>query len=224
MEKFQEGKVIIYADNREADTKVLAILKKRCEVREKQLKVADYVLSKNVACERKTGNDFLQSLIDGRLFSQIKALKDSYENPLLLIEGEISLEERNIHPNAVRGALAAIAIDFSVPIMWTKTQLETADMLFTIAKREQGEKKSRIGLRNKRKFLSLNQQQEFLISGLPKVSDVLAKRVLKHFGTPEKVFTASEQELQEVEGIGKVMAKKIRKLLTRKYEKSILED
>lgn len=219
-----EKKIVIYADNHQAETKVTAILKNRCEVREKKLNAADYVLSRNIACERKTGNDFLQSLIDGRLFTQINELKNRYQTPILLIEGEIELENRNIHPNAVRGALAAITIDLEVPVIWTKNQLETAEMLFIIAKREQEEKNSSIKLRNKRRFLSPNQQQEFIVSGLPKVSGVLAKRLLKHFGSPEKVFAATEEQLQQVEGIGEVMAKKIRKLLTKKYEKSILED
>ncbi|MBI2578723.1 MAG: hypothetical protein HYW26_03360 [Candidatus Aenigmarchaeota archaeon] len=220
----KENKIVIYADNHQAETKVTAILKNRCEVREKKLNAADYVLSKNVACERKTGSDFLQSLIDGRLFTQLTELKDRYKTPILLIEGDIDLENRNIHPNAVRGALASITVDLGVPVFWTKSQLESAEMLFTIAKREQNEKRNGIRLRNKRRFLSPNQQQEYIISGLPKVSSVIAKRLLKHFGSPERVFTATEEELQQVEGIGKIMAKKMRKLLTKKYEKSILED
>ncbi|MBI4018050.1 MAG: DEAD/DEAH box helicase, partial [Candidatus Aenigmarchaeota archaeon] len=127
----EKNKVIIYADRHMAETKVTAILKNRCEVREKKLNAADYVLSKEVACERKTGNDFLQSLIDGRLFAQVNELKGRYKNPILLIEGEIDLENRNIHPNAVRGALAAITIDLGMPVFWTKNQLETAETLFT---------------------------------------------------------------------------------------------
>jgi len=221
---FEKGKIIIYADKREIGTKVYDILKKRCNVREKQLTVADYLLSKNVACERKKSSDFLMSLIDGRLFEQIQRLKEAYQGAFLILEGNVWDEDINVHPNAVRGAIAAIAIDFSLPIIWTNNQLETADMLFTIAKREQEDKKSRIGIRSKRKFLSKNQQQEYIVSGLPKISNVLAKRLLKHFKTPEKVFAASEQELQQVEGIGEVMAKNIRKILTRKYEKSILEE
>ena len=49
-----EEKVVIYADKREASSRILAILKDRCDLREKQLAVADYQLSKQVAVERKT--------------------------------------------------------------------------------------------------------------------------------------------------------------------------
>lgn len=216
--------IVIYADNRELNSNVANILRKRCVVREKQLAAGDYLLSRSVAAERKTTSDFLQSMIDGRLFDQLSRIKESFESVILIIEGETLFDERKIHPNAIRGALASITVDMAVPIIWTATPLETAEMLFAIAKREQGEKKKGISLRGKKKFRSMNQQQEFLICGLPEIGALSAKNLLKHFGAPEKVFAASEQELQQVEGIGKAMAKKIRKILARKYEKSILED
>lgn len=220
----KEDGIIIYADIREINSNIVSILKKRCTVREKQLAAGDYLLSRSVAAERKTTGDFLQSLVDGRLFEQLSRMKDSFASPLIIIEGETLFDERKIHPNAIRGALASIAIDMAIPILWTATPLETAEMLFAIAKREQGEKKKPVGIRGKRKFRSMNQQQEFLVCGLADVGITTAKNLLKHFGTPEKVFAASEGELQQVEGIGKTMAKKIRKMLTRRYEKSILED
>ena len=219
---FSNG-IVIYADNREMNSKIITILKKRCKVRKRQLNT-DYLLSKDVGCERKTSEDFLQSIIDGRLFKQLKSLKELYPCPILILEGERLFDsKRNIHPNAIRGALASIATEFSIPIIWTKNQLETAEMLYTIAKREQSVMKKGIAIRTKKKFKSLNQVQEFLIAGLPKISTATAKKLLLHFKTPEKIFTASESELMKVSGIGKEMAKKIRNILTKKYEKSILE-
>jgi ERCC4-type nuclease len=41
-----------------------------------------------VGVERKTVSDFLFSLIDGRLFSQLSSIKQMFSHPLLLIEGE----------------------------------------------------------------------------------------------------------------------------------------
>lgn len=217
--------VIIYSDNRESETAVAKVLSKRCELREKRLSVADYQLSERVGVERKTIADFLQSIVDGRLFHQLADLKKTFPRPILVIEGEEDMFAlRDMHPNAIRGALASIATDLKVPILWTKSQLETAELLYAIAKREQVQLKRGVSLRVKPAFRSLNQEQEFLVGGLPKVSSVLAKRLLKKFGSPEKVFTASEADLQQVDGIGPKLAKSIRKLMTRKYEKSILED
>jgi len=220
----EENGVIIHSDIREAGSAVAKILSKRCELREKMLSIADYQLSERVGVERKTIADFLQSIIDGRLFQQLTDLKKTFPRPILIIEGTDDMFElRDIHPNAIRGALASIATDLKIPILWTKSQLETAEMLYTIAKREQVQLKKGVQLRAKPTFRALNQEQEFLIGGLPKVSSVLAKRLLKKFGTPEAVFTAKPEQLQEVDGIGEKLAKKIRKLLTRKYEKWILD-
>lgn len=218
------GKVIVYADNRETSERLNNILKKRCELRFAQLSVADYLLSERVAVERKRSADFLQSIIDGRLFKQLASLKENFENPILIIEGELADENRKIHPNAIRGAIASIALDFAIPIIWTRTPLETAEQLFVIAKREQLDEKRSIAIRGKRKFKSINQEQEFLVSGLPNVSTITAKKLLKHFGTPTKIFSATEANLMKVDGIGKKTSKRICDVLRKKYEKSILDD
>lgn len=224
-EALPSNEVIIYADTREASSKVVAILKNRCSVREQQLVIGDYILSKHIAAERKVCSDFLQSIVDGRLFAQLTELKNSFRVPILIIEGETLFDgERKIHPNAIRGAIASIATELGVPIIWTRNQLETAEMLYTIAKREQITRKKHITIRTKKRFKSVNQMQEFLIAGIPKISTQTAKKLLKHFGSPEKIFLASESELKKVDGIGDKMAKKIRLLMTKKYEKSILED
>jgi Fanconi anemia group M protein len=201
------------------------MLKKKCNIEEKQLKVGDYLLSKRVCVERKAIGDFLQSIVDSRLFKQLSNMNESYDNPVLIIEGDENIfTERKIHENAINGALASIAIDYAIPILWTKNQLETANLLFAIARREQTDMKKSIRLREKIQPRSENEESEFLLSGLPNISTVLAKRLLKHFGSPLSVFNASIEQLLEVEGVGKEKAEAIYKVLRRKYEKSILED
>ena len=220
-----DEKIKIFADNREAGSRIIPILEKRCIVETKHLLVGDYLLSKRVCVERKTTSDFLQSLIDGRLFNQIKELKSNFKNPVIIIEGgTLFYEDRKIHPNAIRGALASIAVDFSIPILCTQNQLDTAEMLFSIAKREQTDNKRSIAIRGKKKTMSMNDLQEYLIAGLPRISNEKAKKLLKHFGSPEKIFAATEEDLQKADGIGKKLAKQIRRITTKKYEKSILED
>ena len=210
--------IIIYADTREMNTRIIPILKKCCSLREKQLKVGDYILSDRVGVERKSSEDFLQSIVDKRLFRQLEELKATFKKPLLIIEGGGLLDsDRNIHPNAIRGALASVTIDYSMPIIWTQTQMDTAHQLYLIARREQIEEKRSTGIRGKKKLYSTEDVQEFLVSGIPKISTEKSRALLKHFKTPEKIFTASEAELQKVDGIGEELAKQIRSLLTKKY-------
>ncbi|MBI4170758.1 MAG: hypothetical protein HY514_03620 [Candidatus Aenigmarchaeota archaeon] len=215
---FTDG-IVIYADTREMNTRIISILKKYCNVREKQLAVGDYILSDRVCVERKSSQDFLQSIIDKRLFIQLEELKNNFKKPVLIIEGDDLLDNaRNVHPNAIRGALASITIDYAIPIIWTQTQMDTAHQLYMIAKREQIDEKRHVGIRGKKKTNSMAEVQEFLVAGMPKISTEKARRLLAHFKTPEKIFTASETELKKVEGIGEELAKQIRRIMTEKYK------
>lgn len=215
----------IYIDNRERNSRIANILANKCTIEEKQLPVGDYLLSKRVAVERKTADDFISSIADGRLFRQLEELKENFRMPLMIIEGNrLFNNDRKMHPNAIRGALASVTLDYGVPIIQTENNLETAEMLIAIAKREQLDRKKNVAVRGRKAKRSANEMQEFIISGLPKINRAKAKALLKHFGTPERIFTASREELMEVGGIGPKLAKKIRLLMTKAYEKSILED
>lgn len=216
--------ITIYADKREGNSKILDILKQRCNLVEQQLEVGDYLLSKRVCVERKTTGDFISSILDQRLFAQISEMKRNFENPVLIIEGNgLFRDERKVHPNAIRGALASVSIDYGIPVIHTENNLETAEMLLTIAKREQLPRKSSFNVRGSKRAKSMNDVQEILLAGLPNVNTATAKSLLKHFGSPEKVFAATESQLMEVGGIGPIMAKRIRTVLSKRYERSILE-
>ncbi len=205
----------IFADNRENGV-VISELERLCTIEKKNLPVGDYVCSDRAVVERKSESDFASSIMDGRLFSQIKELC-AYEKPILLIERNGSNFSK-IHPNAVRGALASLALDFNLPVIFSQSYIDTAGIIFQIAKREQVDERRVASIRPKSGLISTERRQEFIIAGLPNVSTVLARRLLSKFKTPQKVFSASEKELQEIEGIGEEKAKKISELLNSEYE------
>ena len=64
-----------------------------------------------------------------------------------------------LHPNAVRGTLAAIAIDFGISIIPTRNSEDTAAMIKRIAVREQNGEKTHIQIRTDKKPVSLWEQQ-----------------------------------------------------------------
>ncbi|TRZ54987.1 hypothetical protein D4Q76_01300 [archaeon] len=209
-----EGGVKIFADNRENGA-VISELERLCVIEMKNLPVGDYICSDRVVVERKSESDFASSIMDGRLFSQMKELC-AYEKPILLIEKNGSNFSK-IHPNAIRGALASLALDFNVPIIFSQSYIDTAGIIFQIAKREQVEDKRTLSIRPKAGITSMEKHQEFLVAGLPSVSTVLAKRMLARFRTPQKIFSASQEELQDVEGIGGEKAKKVFEMLNSEY-------
>ena len=181
------------------------------------LPVADYVLSDKVAVERKTAEDFSSTLIDRDLFGQIRALIESYENPIVVIEGKNLYTGRNIHPNAIRGMLASIVVDFRVPILYSDNAEDTAAMLYIIARREQIETKREPVLHGKKSTKTLTEQQEYLVSSIPAIGPIAARALLAHFESVEAIINAREEQLVKVKGVGKITAKKIRDVASAKY-------
>lgn len=221
LEEFARPAMVrVIADHREMASGVVRELAQLgVAIEARQLEVGDYILSDRVGVERKSVQDFLQSMVDKRLLSQAKLLAETFERPVLILEGESDelYMIRAIHPNAIRGALAAVAVDFGVSILPTRNERETAAVLATIARREQVEKDREVAVRGEAKGLTLQEQQRFIVEGLPGVSAVLAERLLEHFGTVERVMAASEKELQQVRGIGPEKAREIRRVLSSSY-------
>ncbi len=211
----EENDIVIIADDRENSVSK-KLSKLDLTVRKKRLDVGDFLVSEETAVERKADSDFVDSLVDQRLFEQIQEL-GQFENPLLIIEGEDLYSHRKIHPNAIRGALASVTVDYGIPIIWTDNEDGTADMLKTLAKREQEEKDKEVAIRGKTSPKSSEELQKFVVAGLPSINTKLAERLLEKFGSIEEVFTASESKLKQVEGIGEKKAGKIRDLVKKDY-------
>jgi ERCC4-type nuclease len=207
----------IIVDNREFMSEVVRELYRQgAKVNREQLKVGDYVISDRICIERKEATDFLDSLVGGRLFQQLKYLKNNYVCPIFILEGYGILTRRQIDKNAVFGALASIVADFNIPVITTKDCKETAEVIFSIAKREHKVKRE-VGLRNIKNSMGLHERQQFIIEGLPHISGVLAKRLLTHFGSVESVMNANASELLKVAGIGKKTAEDIRRVIEAQY-------
>lgn len=213
--KEEAGRIIVDPREREMG-KLLEGL--GLEITLKSLEVGDYVLSDRLAVERKTAEDFVSSIIDPErnLFRQISDLARTYDRPVLILEGR-DLYARQMNPASIRGALASIAVDYGVPIIPTENQEETAAVLSLLAARERkdGREPKAHGHKTAR---TLKEQQEYLISAIPNVGPAVAKNLLKHFGSIEKVMTASTEDLQQVELVGPKIAERIRELVGGEYK------
>lgn len=211
------NKPVVYADSREGNSKVIRHLTEmEMDVKVRPMAVGDYQVSDDVAIERKTAKDFVDSIMDKRLFKQATELREEFKNPLIILEGD-DFYNGFINPNAVRGSIASIALDFGISIIPTRNAQDTAAMIKRIAIREQTGDKPHIQTRTDKKPVNMWEQQLFIVESLPNIGPVNAKKLLEHFGTVSKVINASENELMEVEGIGKKTAKNIRKVVDSKY-------
>ncbi|WP_411967580.1 DEAD/DEAH box helicase [Haloferax sp. YSSS75] len=213
--------VEIVVDQRELDSHIARTLSKRDDLttRLETLAVGDYVLSDRVAVERKSVSDFLDTLTGGdrSLFDQIADLTRHYARPLLIVEGRGLYEERNIHPGAIRGALSSVAVDFGVSVLFTEDEDDTAEMLATIATREQTDRERNVSVHGGKSAKTLDEQQEYVVSAIADIGPVTARNLLEAFGSVEAVMTANEEDLQDVRGVGKVTAERIREVVGSDY-------
>ncbi|MCK9151133.1 DEAD/DEAH box helicase [Methanobacterium alcaliphilum] len=214
-----EDKPVVYADSREVNSRVLRELTQLgVEVVVKPLAVADYQVSDDVALERKTASDFVSSIADKRLHKQVKEMVEEFNKPLMILEGD-NLYSGFMNPNAIRGALASVAVDFRIPILPTRSPEDTAAMIRRIAIREQTHNKPEIQVRTEKKPLTLWEQQLFIVESLPNVGPVNARKLLEEFGSVKEIINASQEDLQRVDGIGKKIARNINKVVEIGFKK-----
>lgn len=214
-EQIDEIKII--CDDRERQNGIMKqLIELGIKIDLKRLDVGDYQLSDRCVAELKTVPDFVDSIIDGRLLEQLKYLS-KYERPILIIEGtEDIYSQRNLHPNAIRGMISTIAVSYGIPIIQTKNNKETAEMIYIIAKREQDPEKKTFSMHQK-KPITDKEIQEYIISSLPNVGPSMAKELLHNFRNIRKIMNSNEEELKKITGVGDKISKEIQRILDKDY-------
>ncbi|WP_137291201.1 DEAD/DEAH box helicase [Natronorubrum halophilum] len=221
-EPHAEGDEIeIVADQREMDANIARDLSRReeIEIRLETLDVGDYVCSDRVVVERKSVADFVDSLVGGdrSVFEQVGAMARHYSRPIVIVEGDGLYEQRDIHPNAIRGALSSLAVDFGASILRTESEDDTTELLAVIAGREQETADREVSVHGEKQSKTIAEQQEYVVSSIAEIGPVTARSLLEEFGTVEAVMIATEEELQDADGVGKVTAERMREVIGNEY-------
>jgi len=178
----------------------------------KTLPVGDYIVAPETVVERKTISDLISSIFDGRLFDQCNRLKENYQFPILLIEGDINeIEKLTENPFVFYGAISSIVIDFKIPVIPTPSASHTSKLLISMCSRK--DISSGPFIKKIRKSNNLQKQQLSMLCSLPGVGEKTAIRMLEKFGTPLKILNSSVTELSKVGGLGEARASNIKKIL-----------
>src|SRR3989337_4183530 len=83
-------KLRIIVDEREKKSGIPDLLKAvGVNIEMKMLPLGDYIVAPETVVERKTINDLVSSIFDGRLFDQCTRLKQHFHNPIILMEGTV---------------------------------------------------------------------------------------------------------------------------------------
>lgn len=188
----EKTKIVI--DNYEKNSLVPAeLIRLNFTIEFKHLQVADYMV-KDIVVERKTVSDLKSSIINKRIFRQLRELKQ-YNNYFLIIEGnkEDLFNNEILHENAVRGFLLSLASKIKVPIIFSDSEKETAKYFQIIANKKE---KEDISLNQKKIFFSEREQKQYILEGFPGIGPASAKKLLDKFKTLNNIFNASERELE----------------------------
>ncbi|WP_292000238.1 ERCC4 domain-containing protein [Caldivirga sp.] len=204
-------------DSREHETAqaVISALKELgCSVLVSTLTVGDYVVSSEVAVERKRTMDLINSIIDGRLFQQASNLIESYQEPYIIIEGDLwsTVSMRGISRGALIGALVKVSRS-GLRILWARDERDTAQALYSLALASPG----LIKISNRRKSESTSYMQVSLLSSLPGIGVKRAVKLLKIYGTPLNALNNYRQWPIKLSGLSSSSMLMIRRILESKF-------
>ena len=209
-------KAVIAIDNREDSLFARLLASHGAETQISQLPVGDFICSDRTVVERKSRTDFESSVIDGRLFDQLARLSSSYSRVILIVEGTES--SGMLQKPALLGAYSAVLTDYGAGIFFTRGPESTAELIYAIAKHEQLMEKRPLRITGKPKGKTLARNQLAIVEMLPLVGPKMARTLLENFGTIENLVNATEEELLEIEKLGKKKANLIRRAFSVPFE------
>jgi ERCC4-type nuclease len=177
-----------------------------------RLDVGDYVVSNSVAIERKTSSDLVSSVLDGRFQDQLGRLKEAYPVSIVLIIGGLS-KAAAIAPNAgIIYSLIAKAVLGRVNFVVFEEYVQAAEFIKWLVTETSGRSSGYDPLiKRKPKGIETAEQVYNVLTSLPGVGPVSARRLVGSFGALSNIFSSSESQLATV--LGPAKARKLIHLL-----------
>ena len=199
-------KPMIYMDERERGEMRAALLRMQVDCRILTMEVGDFVISPTIGIERKRGDDFASSLVDGRLFTQTARLKEVFPQPILILERFEKMFARQIRVEALYGALLYLTQQLHIGLIPSQSAEETALILKSLATYSQKNLPVFDYTPPKVQTKEVSRESQiYFLQGLVGVSETRATHLLDHFHTPWNVITAicdaSESKAKKKKGL-----------------------
>lgn len=193
VEKLESISIIV--DSREKNSRVPSFLiGAGCDVVFEKLDVGDYLVG-DIVIERKSFSDFIGSLVSGRLKKQLQSLS-TCEKRILLLEGfYYNYRDFKISKNAVLGMLCSCLLDYGVPVLYSESEKESAEILMLLGRRGGGGVSN---VRAKKKIVDIEEKKRFILEGFDGIGGKKSRELLERFENIGNVFNASEEELLEI--------------------------
>jgi len=176
-----------------------------------------FTLDGLVGIERKA-EDFLPSIYNDQLDKQLKELSDNFSYPFLFVEYEgvmdVILQNPGTNPEVIIGFLASVLGRHKVTVMFVG-QFFIPFTCKVIERFYDGRTPVKeVSYSPIRRAPTSKEVKLDIISRLPKIGSLKGNKLLNHFDNSIlNIANATEEELEEVPGIGKKLAKEIKEVL-----------
>jgi len=190
-------------------------------IQRQRLEAGDYLFDEDLLVERKTIPDFCASIKDGRLFNQVKKIAFGKIPACYILEGKKKqFKETDFTSQAIQGILLSISVAFKIPILNTKNSEETVAVMLQCYKQinKSSMQYPKFYPKNspfKKRQHPLLSQKIHILEGFPGIGTDRAERLLMKFGNLQAVFTAEDEELLKVPGLGKKTVERLIEVLKK---------
>ena len=185
------------------------------------IEIGDYVIG-DVCFEAKSAQDFIMSIFDGRLWTQLDNMDRVYETNIVIIYGSIKDAQRiskHIKSNLTKdarnvlihnkflGAISKIILDTDTKPVWVPNEEQAAKIITAVAKVQPLNReiiKPRIVKR-----ISTTDLRADVLSVIKGVSVKKADALLSDFGSIMEIGEHSAGELSCIDGIGSTIGQRI---------------
>lgn len=220
--------MVIIVDVREPEFIRNYLKRNKVETVVKEIDFCDYIVNAKdyiVFVERKTSQDFVKSILDGRVFNQAYMMSTLAPVSYIVVEGVISeaLVETKFPRKAYIGALSSLVLKRSpygcrghISVISVETELDTAEFLRVLhSQLEEGklERLPRVPLRGK-KVLDKRGVTIAMLQTIPGVGLEKAKKIAERFSSIKELIEADVRQIASIEGISLTLAERIKSFLT----------
>ena len=191
---------------------------------EKNLQVGDIQI-KDIIIERKTIPDFINSIMDKRLWVQAKELKRIKRHLLAVVGdyrwdlGTMTKYRKMTYKQLAKiydSAIRSLEKRWFLNVKFFQDDRELTNFIIDIVHLNKLDGSGEFNPYNK---VFVKDPALQIVCSLPNVGIKRGKILLKYFKTPLNIFNASIDELKQIEGVGEKLAKKIHQSLRNRQGK-----
>tara|TARA_R110002051_G_scaffold278677_2_gene340139 strand:+ start:1511 stop:2230 length:720 start_codon:yes stop_codon:yes gene_type:complete len=195
------------------------------------LEIGDYVFD-DVCFEAKSSVDFLQSVINKRIWSQIDNMDRAYSNNNVIIYGTIdsaitqyiknikvapkwkpqnidSLQRKTYYHNKFMGAIGRIILDTDCNVILTSNEKMGAKIICSVFKMKPIDREVYQPRLIKQKKISTTDLRIDVLMTIKGISEAKAALLIQEFGSIMELGESSVSELCKLKGMGETLANRI---------------